>query len=204
MATQKVPGETDEEAIRACFKQYQAAVAKRDGKAAAALVSKPTLAFFGGILNNALYGQEAKVRKLDFFRRMMVLYVRQELYDFYKTNGYSTNAADFFALVIERGYAGQVGAGKVELGKITMHTDVIASASGVLDGQVATPAVLVFERTTDGWKFSLLDIITRIDQLRAERQKIAPVDEDEGILKVLQARTGRPIRKDIWKPIRAP
>ncbi len=36
----------------------------------------------------------------------------------------------------------------------------------------------------------------------AEKQRNASVSEDDAILLILEARTGRPIRKDIWKPMR--
>jgi len=200
ISTAKTEAGTDEEAIRTCFREYQAAIANKDGKAAASLVSKPTLSYFAGILNNALNADEAKVRRLDFYRKMMVLLVRQDLSDTYKASGYSTNASHFFALIIERGWVGQVGAGNLELGKITMDVDVIASAPGILNGQ-ATPAKFVFERTAGGWKFSLLDVILRVNKLTAEKQKNALVNEDDAILQSLEARTSRLIKKDIWKPI---
>ncbi len=94
-----------------------------------------------------------------------------------------------------------VGSQTLGLGNIIIDGGVTAKAPGILNGQVS-PAVFVFERTAEGWKFSLLDVIVRVDQLRAESRKHALIDEDEAILKMLEARTGRPIRKDIWKPMR--
>ena len=54
--------ETDEQAIRACFTDYWAAIAKKDGNAAAALISKASLSDYGSILNLALNSEGVRVR----------------------------------------------------------------------------------------------------------------------------------------------
>src|SRR5664279_4556034 len=53
----------DEAAIRARFTEFQAALAKGDGEAAAALVSKQTISYYGSILKLVLDGDEATVRE---------------------------------------------------------------------------------------------------------------------------------------------
>lgn len=202
ISTAETRGESDENAIRTCFKKYQVAIANKDGKTTAGLVTKPTVSYFSGILKNALDADEAKVKNLDFYRKMMVLLVRQELSDVYKTNGYSTNGLDFLALIIDRGWVGKVGAGNLELGRVTMDdADVFASAPGILNGQ-PTPARFVFERTADGWKFDLLSVILRVNRLVREKEKNSSVNEDEAILQRVEALSGRPIKKEIWKPMR--
>lgn len=193
--------ENDEQAIRACFKNYQTAIAKKDGNAAAALLSKASLFYYGSILNLALNGEEAKVRQQHFYRKMMVLLVRHEAGQMYRTAGYSTNASDFFALIVKKGWGGEVASTGVELGKISIDS-TIATAPAMLNGQ-ATPARLVFERERSGWKLALLHAILRMDKLMADKQKTSPLSEDDAIIKTLEMRSGRPVSKDIWKPLKA-
>ena len=190
----------DEAAIRACFKNYQAAIAKKDGNAAATLVSNTSIKYYGGILNLALNADEAKLRQVDFYRKMMALLVRNEAPDIYSQLGNSTNASRFFALVVSNGWGGEIGSPTLELGKINKQADIIASAPAVLNGQ-ETPARFVFEFERDGWKFSLLDVIVRVNQIMKEKQKSSSVGEEDAIIQSLEKRSGRPVSKDIWKPL---
>src|SRR5438132_9976849 len=68
----------DEAAIRACFKNYLAAVEKKDGDAAAALISKDSITYYRGILDLAMNADEAALRQQRFYRKMMTLLVRNE------------------------------------------------------------------------------------------------------------------------------
>lgn len=193
--------ETEEQAIRACFKNYLEAVAKKDGKTAASLITTPSTKFYGSILNLALNADEAKLRQQRFYRKMMALLVRHEAPDILKQTGNSTNASTFFALIVSKGWGGEVGAPGVELGKIKKELITAASAPVIMNGQ-ETPARLIFEfEKTGGWKFSLLDAIVKTDNLMAERQKNSSVSEDEAILQTLEKRSGRAVTKDIWTPL---
>jgi len=193
--------ESEESAIRTCFKNYQAAIAKKDGNAAAALISKASLKYFGSILNLALNADESKLRQQGFYRKTMALLVRHEAPDIYQQLGGNTNASRFFALVVSNGWGGEIGSPTLELGKIRKEVDIIASAPAVLNGQ-ETPARFVFELERDGWKFSLLDVIIRVDQLTKEKQKSSSVSEDDAIIQTLEKRSGRTVSKDIWKPLK--
>jgi hypothetical protein len=131
----------------------------------------------------------------------MALLVRHEAGQKYRTAGYSTNASDFFAFIVKRGWGGEVASAGVELGKISIDS-TIAGAPAVLNGQ-ATPAVVVFEHERSGWKLAILDAILRLDKLMAEKQKTSSLSEDDAILKTLERRSGRPVSRDIWKPLKA-
>ena len=132
----------------------------------------------------------------------MALLIRHEAPDIFSQNGNSTNASSFFAIVISKGWGGEVGSPGIELGKITKEVDTIASAPVILNGQ-ATPAKFIFELEATGWKFSLLDVILKTDKLMAEKQKGSSISEDDAIIQILEKRSGRPVSKDIWKPLKA-
>ena len=191
----------EEAAIRTCFKNYQAAIAKKDGSAAAALISSTTLKYYAGILDLALNADEAKLRKQGHYRKTMALLVRHEAPDLYRQLNGNTNGSNFFALVVSNGWGGEIGSAGLELGKITKDVDILASAPAVLNGQ-ETPARFVFELERDGWKFSLLDVIVRVDQIMKEKQKNSSVNADDAIIQAIEKRSGRTVSKDIWKPLK--
>ena len=185
----------DEAAIRARFTEFQAALAKGDGEAAAALVSKQTISYYGSILKLVLDGDEATVREQKPYRKMMVLLVRHGA-----PKLAITNASEFFVFVVSQGLnVGSSGAG-VGLGKITMD-ETMASAPVVVNGE-ATPANFFFSREGKDWKVELVAVLLRFDQLMAQKQKVSSLSEDEAIIRTLEARSGRPVSKDIWKPLK--
>jgi uncharacterized membrane protein len=66
----------------------------------------------------------------------------------------------------------------------------------------ATPANFFFSREGKDWKVELVAVLLRFDQLMAQKQKVSSLSEDEAIIRTLEARSGRPVSKDIWKPLK--
>ena len=188
--------QADEAAIRACFANYQAATAKKHGQSVAALVSKQTISYYEYILKLVMTGDEPTIRKQKYYRKMMVLQVRHEIPNLSVTNG-----AQLFALVVSKGWNSSAPEGGIKLGKIST-SETVAVAPGVLNG-VETPATFFFSRAGKLWKVDLVGVILRLEQLMAEQQKKSSLSEDEAITTSLEKRSGRPVSKDIWKPLKA-
>jgi hypothetical protein len=188
--------QADEAAIRACFANYQAALAINDGQAVAALVSKQTISYYGNILKLILTGDEPTVRKQKPYRKMMVLQVRHDA-----PNLGVTNATQFFAFVVNKGWSAGAPEGGIKLGKISMD-ETVAAAPGVVNG-VETPAMFFFSREGKAWKVDLVEVVLRLELLMTEQQKNSSIGEDEAIIKALEKRSGMPVSKDIWKPLKA-
>ena len=190
-------GNSGERGVRACFKKYQSALLKKDGKAAGASVTQNTIDYYGDVLSHVLNGSEADVNGLGLAKRMLVLQVRhsataEELQPL--------SPSEFFGFMMNLD-AGSGNASDVELGKISLSGNV-ATASVSLNG-TPTPATYSFLREGENWRIDLVPQLERTEQLMEASMRGKPIAENDYMILALEKLSGRKVSADIWKPLGA-
>lgn len=188
-------GQTEEKAIEASFKNYQSALQKKDGEAAAKVVTRQSIEEYAQLLEHVQKSDEAEVRKMGLWEKLMVLQVRhratpQQLR--------SLKSPDFFDFMVRQGWAGGEEVAGIKLEEIVATAD--AAKAGVLLNGKPTPTLYHFRREGGVWKIDLSANAARAEELLLKNLKNKPLSADDYIIQALEWRTGSKASTNIWKP----
>lgn len=186
----------DVDAVRAAFENYHAALARRDGKAAATAVDSTTLAYYDEARRMAVTAPPDRVHALPLTQRMQVLTLRH-LLD-YESLQKMDGAAVLAYLVSEGWSTGPGGQRGARLGAVTVSDDV-ARAQYEIRGE-PTPLVWTFVREHGDWKLNLSSMMPLAEQGIAQVVQRTGLSEDDFIIRIIEGRTGRPVTADLWAP----
>lgn len=182
----------DVEAIRGTLDAYRAALAARNGEAAAALVDRTTLAYYDRVRRLALGAEAARLRGAPPGLLLQVLTLRLDAGDRALTGA---DGRAVLALLVAGGRTGRVQDAPLE--EVVVEGD---RARGLqhLPGGVALP--WQFVREGGRWRVSLSAQLERAEAMLARLVARSSLDNEQFVLKVLQRRLGHPVPQRVWRP----
>lgn len=180
----------DAEAIRGVVREYQRAADRRDGAAAARLVTRDTRAWYGRMRDMAVSAPEAQVRAAPMMERFTVLLYRHRV-----------PAAELRALPADSAFGYTIRAGWVAG---HAEEDVASRAEIHGEGDRATLRLggedTHFRREEGVWRWDMMP------NLLAASEEFAPdpesgMTEDEFVIFVLEHSNGEAVSPRIWQPL---
>ena len=186
-------------AVARSFKAYKSALERRDGSAAASMVSGNSLAYYDHMRELALTAQRQHLLVLEGTERMLVLSLRHSApLELLKT----ASPAELLAYAVDEGLVSDTGIAKTELGEVTLQGDR-ARCWIVIDGE-PTRGVMQFVLEEAVWKFDLEFAMRTSEGLIAALAVQSGMSEDAVILQLLSQAEGWPIDPGIWDPLVEP
>lgn len=186
-------------AVTRSFKAYKSALERRDGSAAAAMVSSNSLAYYDRMRDLALTAQRQHLSVLEGTERMLVLSLRHSApLELLKT----ASPAELLAYAVDEGLVSDTGIAKTELGEVTLQGER-ARCWIVIDGE-PTRGVMQFVLEEAVWKFDLEFAMRASEGLIAALAVQSDMSEDAVILQLLSQAEGWPIDPGIWEPLVEP
>jgi hypothetical protein len=182
--------------IRAAFTDYNAALARKDGRASADLVSADTVRYYQRMRDLALHADRTAMAKEPFVDQLTALSLRADV-DAARLR--SASGKQLVADAVEKGVINQSSQGASSLGTITVKGEV-ATAGLQLGPPGSTPYTITFRREHGDWKLDLPSLDAPAERLVAQaiaRQKMAP---EQFIQAVMVSRLGPERARTIWTP----
>jgi hypothetical protein len=190
--------ESDE--IKECFYAYKDAVANGYVAEAAELGDSATTRYYANILSLVFEASESETRALDPMDRIMVLMLRQQVFD---ENLRSMDSRGLIAFLVGNGVIGNSIISSVisnEIGKVVISGN---HATGVyVANQQATTQEWRFTKEQGRWKIDITSIKPAVNMAFRELAKQSGSTEDEFIKTLLMpSTTGQVPGEDIWLPL---
>lgn len=182
--------------VKQSFLDYKAAIVEADGEAAAEVVTEGSHAYFRKLADQALTLDRDALHKLSLGDRLYSLLLRHTLD---RAELESMSGAEVVSYAVDEGWIGRENADQLQLGNFQVEG---ASASGTIlrpDGGT-TPFKMEFVKEDGRW---LLDLVALMDLTRSAFDysvQQSGLSEDEFVILMLEAGTGRKPGPDIWSP----
>jgi hypothetical protein len=180
---------TDADAIRETVRDYQDAVLRRDGPAAARLVSRESRGYYARMRQMAVSAPEAQVRAAPLMDRMTILMYRHRV-----------PADQLRALDGDAAFEHTISDGWVT----GMDGEDIAARAGIY-GQ-GDRAIIRYDgdmhlvREEGAWRLDMMPSILAASDEFAEGME-SRAEQDEFLLFVMKESNGRDPSPDIWQPV---
>jgi len=181
---------------RRSFDAFKRALAERDGDAAVALLSAPSLAEWERDRRLALHGSPDEVRALSPGPRLAVLALRHAQPVFLLRDG---TPAELAAAAVRSGLADRGALELLEIRDITARGDRASGqilASGLPSGMRAG-----FLRERGAWKLDLPASLDAAGRLVTETARATGNSEDAVIANLIGAASGERVGEEIWLPL---
>jgi|GEM_PF-1970990 hypothetical protein len=183
------------EAVRKSFEAYAAAIVNDKGEDAAECVDQQTIKWYGDIRKWALTATREELAKLGLFNRLQAMLVRHRVprAELEKMDG-----RKLFIHAVDQGWVGKNSVAGIDIGDVSI-TSTFAEGTVVRNGR---PTKMKFQFVIEGgkWKLKLMPIMTQAEPVLQAQLKREGLTEDEYILRVLEATTGRKPLPDAWDP----
>lgn len=189
-----------EQAIRDVFGTYRQAVVEKDGDKAASVLSPGTMAYYGRVQRNALFGAPDEVRALPVMERMLVLFLRLHVP---REDLVRMSPSDVVAYSVHAGWVGEREMADSDLGEVTLDPD---GRSGWGDHMLSgRPTGLRYrfirEENGDDWRFDLLPLLLYSNEMMRVAAEQSGMDEQQLVLELLRTTAGAESREDLWEPL---
>lgn len=188
--------QSDEQAIKDCFKLYKHALIDADGEEAADYVDQNTIAYYDKMLDMSLRADSATVQAANMIDKMTIFTVRHKIP---RDTLASMDGKAFFSYAINSGMVGKNSVVSLDLGDIQING---FSASGeIFSAAQPTGSSFEFHKENGSWKIDITSIFEdsaiALDQMLQNNG----MDENQYIFMMLEMITGQPASADIWHPM---
>ena len=183
------------DAVREAFAAYKHAVQADDGVAAAELLSRGTVDWYGMLLDEALHGSREEVAKLQPVEQIQILAFRQRVP---ANELQGLTGRQLVELCIAHGWIGKSGIERTEIGSITVADDS-AAAQVLVDGKDSGQQYH-FLREAGQWRFDHLATIPAASSaiVTSAQQRGLPVDQF--VQMVIESTSRGRGAVDLWEP----
>ncbi len=187
---------SEEASVRAVFEAYKSAILGKRGAEAATLLTRESVAYYDEMKALALRAPEASVRALSPTDKIVVLRMRHEIpvAELARMRGEA-----LVAYAVDRGWIGASSVANSELGAVRVD-GAVAAGEYVAGGQ-RTPISYRFAREGGAWKLDLQAIVRVGDAAFRQLIRSEGADEDEYVLGLLEAVSGRKPPPSVWQPL---
>jgi hypothetical protein len=179
------------DAVLGVLRQYVDAVSRGDGEAAARLVTRGTRGYYARMRDMAVAAPEAEVRAAPLMDRLSILMMRHLIPpgDLRALTGDAV-----FAYTVAHGWLGE-DAGRMPPGPLEVYGEAGRAIIRMEDGSATH-----FVREDGAWRWDMLP------DIQAASTSLAPdpadgLTEDEFVILVLEAGSGREVSPTIWQPL---
>jgi hypothetical protein len=181
---------------RRSFDAFKRALAERDGEAAVALLSTPSLAEWERERHVALHGSPDEVHALAPGPRLAVLALRHAQPVFLLRDGTPPELA---AAAVRSGLADREALELIEISDIAARGD---QASGQLTASGLPSGVRAgFVRERGAWKLDLPASLDAAGRMVAQTARATGSSEDAVIVNLIGAASGERVGDEIWQPL---
>ncbi len=194
----------EEEVIKDTFTAYQIALFEGNGTKAAEFLDQKTLDFYGKLGGMALEADSARISRLSFYNKLMVLYLRQTMPKNQLIKGV-TNPKKIYANTLKREFIDFETLSELELSIIKVRQKSSGKEADVWMGKADTKEKfpVKFKFQNEGWKINFATILNTLNQsFRYQVNLGGELHEDELLIYLLEEVSGKTIRKDIWLPVK--
>ena len=194
-----LPGAAAAEAVddvKQSFLAYKTAIIAADGEAAAEVVTEGSHDYFRKLADQALTLDREGLHDINLGDRVYSMLLRHSLD---RSQLESMSGEDVVSYAVDEGWIGRENAGQLQLGNYEVEGE---TASGTIlrpDGG-ATTFKMEFVKEDGRW---LLDLVALMNLTRAAFDfavQQSGLSEDEFVVLMLEAGTGRKPGPDIWSP----
>lgn len=182
--------------VKQSFLAYKTAIIDADGEAAADVVTEGSHAYFRKLADQALTLDRAGLHEIDLGDRVYSMLLRHTLD---RSQLESMSGEEVVSYAVDEGWIGRENAPKLQLGNYEVDGE---TASGTIlrpDGG-ATSFKMEFVKQDGRW---LLDLVALMNLTRAAFDfavQQSGLSEDEFVVLMLEAGTGRKPGPEIWSP----
>jgi len=185
----------DIQAVRATFRAYLKALRDTNGKAAAGLVDRNTLAYYERMKNLALHGKESQVRPLPILDKIVVLRTRHQVpLRLLRT----MNTTQYFAHAVRQDWMDSASASRLSPGVVEV-TGRRATVYVLRDAK-PTPMTFAFSKEAVRWKIDLTSFFA-VASAAFKAMVLKGQSQDEYILSLLETTSGKKPAPTIWQPV---
>jgi hypothetical protein len=187
----------DETAIRKVFDDYKYAILNDSALMALKTIDAKTKQYYVDILDKVKRADSSTVANISLVDRLTILGLRARAT---KDEVLAMRGTDAFLFAIKKGMVGKSSVSGNTLGDVTIEQN-FAKGELVTHGK-KTPLFFHFYKESDGWKFNLTDLFDVSNMALKQILKDTNKSENERLLEILSALTGREIGSEIWEPIK--
>jgi hypothetical protein len=187
--------EGEAKAAQVSFATYLDALSRKDGAAAAGVVTSATLEHYGTMRVAALEAAAKEVRRLGVVDQLFVLILRAQIEP---KDLQRMSAPQLFAEAVQRGWIDASAVARASLGKIDVRGN-LAVAKMVSEGQ-ELPFDWQFVREKGVWKNDLLHVLRFVQSVITQHLKVSRKDEGQFVREAAEGVVGRKLPPTIWDP----
>jgi uncharacterized protein len=180
---------------KASFATYLDALSRKDGTAAAGVVTAGTLDHYGKMRLAALEAPAKDVRRLGVLDQVFVLMLRAQI-DPKDLQRWS--APQLFAEAVQRGWIDASAVARASLGKIAVRGN-LAVARMISEGQ-ELPFEWHFAKEKGAWKNDLLHVFRFLQGVITQHLKASGKEETQFVREAVEGAVGRKLPAAIWDP----
>ena len=184
-----------EQGVRQTFAAYKRAIVADDGAAAAALLSKGTVDWYGKVWELTLHGSKEEVERLGTLEKLQVLGFRQRVP---ADELRAMSPRELFAYAVRRGWVGKANIGGTEIGAITAADDT-AVAKALFAGKDSGQQYR-FVREGGRWLFDQLPTLEAGGDALTAAAQHRGVPVDAFVEHMVESASGKKVTPDLWQP----
>lgn len=195
-SAQSKPSKQDIKAVLACFDDYKAAIAEKNGKKALACIDHNTISYYNTMLRHALKSDSATINHLNFTDKMLVLSMRHRI-DF--NDLVEMDAPKVFTYAVENDWIGN-DMSKNSAGEILVD-GTEAKLQLVKNGK-ATPFYVQMHKSKH-WQMDITSLLPIAEKALYRSFKNVDISENDFIFLSLKQVTGKAVNQRlIWQPLK--
>lgn len=190
---------SSQRAVKQTFDSYTRALKARDGRTAAELVDRDTLAYFDQMRQHALRSRAQTVKGLNVMDKLMVLSIRAQLG---AARLRTTSGKQFFALTVSRGMVAKNPGANQPLGLVTVRGNDAEAAIAVPPASPVKPR-WHFRKENGRWKLRLVPLLRMVAPYMKQMLRNIDPDENAALLKIIKMVATKPVRPvgpALWNP----
>ena len=189
--------QSEKEYILTSFEAYKNAILTDQGEVASSFVDSRTMNYYSTILKKIKIADSLEVDSMGIIDKLTLLTMRRtvpssELLDF--------DGKDLFIYAIDNGMVGKNNIVNAKLGNVTRNGD-FAKAEFIVNGQ-KTPFFFHFYKEDNQWKIDITHLFSLGTVSLKKMIEDSGKTENDFILIILEALTGKKTSSSIWEPIK--
>lgn len=192
-SSQKPDHTSAKKEIRTAFKQYQSAILSQEGAKAIPCITKSTLEYFEGILDQVKFAEKEAILGASIADQTQILITRRL---FSKKEIFSFDAEQLYATMIDKGFMGEY-IKTLSIGLVAVKGDK-GKAQMVLNGE-KTAIFFDFAKENKQWKIDITTTLIMTTKFIEGQARKANISTTQYLLDMLQLNEEE--AEQIWKPL---
>lgn len=189
--------QTNEKAeIKKVFEEYKSAILNDQAEDALNAIDNKTKIYYQNILSEVKTADSSKIARMSMIDKVTVLGIRSKGT---KKEILDMQGSDAFLFAIRNGMVGKNSVINNSVGEITINKN-FAKGELLVQGK-KSPVFFHFYKENEGWKLNLTELFTLGNISIKQLLKDSGKSENEFLMEILSAMSGKTLSYDIWQPI---